>query len=111
MNLEKTQTDQNGLNGRSRKGLMSDCRQMQLTRSTTSAELNLETLKMTSRDWALKIGYWVWVWLVVSTFLVGLLSVNVLYRIQVRGDMLTMGPPYQWEQAETELPPQNTKKR
>ena len=66
---------------------------------------------MTSRDWALKIGYWVWVWFVVTTFVIGVLCMNVLYRIQVRGDMLTMGPPYQWEQAPTELEPVPIKKR
>ena len=67
---------------------------------------------MTSRDWILKIGYWIWVWLVVSTFVIGALCVNVFYRIQVKGDMLTMGPPYQWTKADNDYAePLPTKKK
>lgn len=113
MNQEKTQTDQSGLDGRLLKASMLARPLTPLTKCKTLEESNQEGFKVISKFWALKILSWVWCWLVVSTFIVGVSCINVLYRIQVKGDMLTMGPPYQWTHADNEVDsyPQPPKKR
>lgn len=103
MNQERAQTGPNGPSGRLLKASMLVHPLTQSTKYKTQEASNQEGWKMESKQWAIKILSWVWCWLVVSTFIVGVSCINVLYRIQIKGDMLTMGPPYQWTHADNEV--------